>query len=69
MAKFPAYIPIGELHKFGGPKRTKAYALLREHKLRARRMPWGTMVEGASLAELLEAQPTFNPALPERAIQ
>ena len=63
-SSFPPYIPIGELHQYGGPKRTKAYALLREGKLRARLMPWGTMVEGESLADLLASQPVFNPALP-----
>jgi hypothetical protein len=61
MAKFPAYIPIGELHKFGGPKRTKAYELLNSGQLRGIKAPWATLIEGTSLEEYLASLPEFDP--------
>ena len=40
MAKLPNLIPIGDLWKYGGPRKTKSYSLLNQGKLTAIKTPW-----------------------------
>jgi hypothetical protein len=52
--KLPPFIPIGELHLYGGPKKTKAYALVKAGYLQVVRTAWGTLVTAESFLEYLD---------------
>ena len=52
--KLPPFIPIKELHLYGGPKKTKAYELVNAGHLETVKAPWGRMVTAKSFLEYLD---------------
>jgi hypothetical protein len=61
--ELPPLIPVDDLPSYGGPQRTRAYALLNAGRLRAVKQGRLTSVTGASFAEYLASLPAYQPGV------
>ncbi len=60
--ELPPLIHIDDLREYGGPRRTHAYALLKQGKLRAVKQGRLTSVTADSFKAYMEALPAYEPA-------
>ena len=63
IATIPPFIPVDRLPEYGGPERTKTYALLRQGKLRAVKHGHLTLVTGDSFASYMASLPAYQSAV------
>jgi hypothetical protein len=61
--ELPPLIPIDALPAYGGPGRTRTYALLNAGKLHAVKQGNRTSITGASFAAYLASLPAYEPGV------